>query len=580
MLQLALAAAATVSLTLPAAAEDPPAKPDVTRPPAKDALAPVWPAPADKLALDEAQTALLRRLVRERARTVRPQDLARLPADGKVLSPLRPSPGAAKPDGTGRQSSQSAGRPTHFRQGPDPGLPRLEEGYHARVPVLAPGRLDWTILVSAESLDPEPIRAMPDYDSTKQSYELFIPSGYKPEQEYPLILYVSPGDGDGWSHWRQLCQSRGAFLVAPHNAGNDGGVERPMRFRVVLDALDDVRRRFHIDPDRTYISGISGGGNVASRIAFALPELFGGAMPIVGAWGLRRQPSLRLRAAERLSVGVLTGEDDFNRPEMELEFFPVIRENGTRSVLRVYPGMGHGCPTPEQLEEVYDWLEEGLPARRKLAARYPASRLAGPLTPDEWSAALLVEAGERLQEPDGLAAGLFEIQGVVTRWKGTRAAAFAAELLRDFDATSAVPWKDIYNAEMLRFAELQARYYDKGMVPPPPRGYSVSRSLRYRLGVNLWTEVLELAPPGSDFAGKVRDHIEELKRREKEEPPEFAGQSAAGRSGSKPTSVTQIPGILPIALGVVLLGVAAALAWFRRAGKTVAIGEGDRRPGS
>jgi hypothetical protein len=577
MLQLALAAAAAASFTLPAAADDPKAKPDAARPPAKDASAVVWPAPADKLGLDEAQTALLRRLVRERARTVRPQDLAKLPADGKVLSPLRHSSGAAKPDGTGRPPSQSAGRPTHFRQGPDPGLPRLEEGYHARVPVLAPGRLDWTILVSAESLDPEPAGTMPEYDSTQQSYELFIPSGYKPEQEYPLILYVPPGDGDGGSLWKQVCQSRGAFLVAPHNAGNDGWVERPMRFRVVLDALDDVRRRFHIDPDRTYISGISGGGNVASRIAFALPELFGGAMPIVGAWGLRRQPSLRLRAAERLSVAVLTGETDFNRPEMELEFFPVIRENGTRSMLRVYPGMGHGCPTPEQLEEVYDWLEEGHPARRQLAARYPASRLAGPLTPDEWSTALLVEAGERLQEPDALAAGLFEIQGVVTRWKGTQAADFAADLLREFDANSSVPWKDIYTAEMLRFAELQARYYDKGMVPPPPRGYSVSRSLRYRLGVDLWTEVLELAPQGSDFAGKVRDHIEELKKREKEEPPEFAGQSTAGPGASKPTSVTQFSGMIPIALGVVLLGVALVLAWFRRVGKPVAMRE-DARP--
>lgn len=548
MLQLALAAAGAVFFALPVSAEDPREKPD-------------WPALSDKLNLDETQTALLRRVVKERARTVRPEDLARFPAEGKILSPLRRSNNAAAPDAA---RHPPATRPTHFPQGPEPGIPRLEEGYHPWVPVLAPGRLDWTFLVSADSLDPEPARALPDYDSTRQGYELYVPTGYKPEQEYPLILYVSPGDGDGWLHWRDVCESQGVFLVAPHKAGNAGGVERPERFRVVLDALDDVRRRFHIDPDRTYISGISGGGNVASRIAFALPELFGGAMPIVGAWGLRRQPWLRQRVAERLSVAVLTGENDFNRKEMELEFFPVIRDHGGRTMLRVYPGVGHGCPSPAQLTEVYQWLEEGLPERRRLAARYPVSRLAGPLTPDEWSTALVLEAGERLRQPDGLAMGLFLLQGVVARWKGTQAAAFAGELLREFDANSAVPWKDVQNSELLRFAEMQARYYDEGFAPPPPPGYPVSRALRHRIGIELWNEALELAPPGSDFAGKVRDHIEELKKREKEEPPQSDGASTAGQGGVSQTSVTQIPGMIPVAVGVVLLGVAVVLARRRR----------------
>src|SRR6266699_649079 len=47
------------------------------------------------------------------------------------------------------------------------------------------------------------------------------------------------------------------------------------RVRIVLDVLDQVRRDYRVDPDRTYLSGFSGGGRVACTIAFALPEYFG-----------------------------------------------------------------------------------------------------------------------------------------------------------------------------------------------------------------------------------------------------------------------------------------------------------------
>ena len=43
---------------------------------------------------------------------------------------------------------------------------------------------------------------------------------------------------------------------------------------MVLDVLDDVRHNVLIDPDRTYIAGISGGGRIACIVGFALPGTY------------------------------------------------------------------------------------------------------------------------------------------------------------------------------------------------------------------------------------------------------------------------------------------------------------------
>lgn len=471
----------------------------------------IKPAREIKLGLDEATHALLLQRVRERARALRPQDLARLPQDGKILAPLRlphdPAPSA--------QGSTPAASLAHGLPASVPDTPALPAGYHPQVFVQAPGRLDWTFVRSYQSLNPEAARRMHDYASADQSYELYVPPSYRHGEPAGLILHVPVTlVSDGSYVWGPICQRHGFLLAGVHNAGNGpGAIERPQRMRTVLDVLDDVRRRFSIDPDRTYITGGSGAGNAASRIAFALPELFGGLVAICGTWSMRREPWLRQRAAERLSVAVLTGEFDFNRPELELEWFPILREHGVRSLLRVYAGMGHGTPNESQLEEVFRWLEEGLPERRRTADRYPASRLTGAPTPDEWSTAMLQEAAQRLASPEGLAAGLFLIQGVAERWSGSPPAEFAEKLLHEFDAHSAVPWKEIDRAEKLRYAYLEARAYDVGYAAPPPPNYPVSQETRRDIAIELWSRVLRLAPDGSDVERQAKVRLEALRHR-------------------------------------------------------------------
>src|SRR5882672_7248076 len=75
-------------------------------------------------------------------------------------------------------------------------------GYHKKVAVTEPTRIDWTFAVSNRSLANLPADWLPDYESTQQHYELFAPSNYNPRQAYPLVLYISPGNEPGaWGTW-------------------------------------------------------------------------------------------------------------------------------------------------------------------------------------------------------------------------------------------------------------------------------------------------------------------------------------------------------------------------------------------
>ncbi len=377
------------------------------------------------------------------------------------------------------------------------------------VRVQAPGRLDWTFVVSRQSLDPAPALQMAGYSSTAQTYELYIPPLRKPARSLGLILHVSCAQqSDGWIYFQKICEKYGFALAGVHGAGN--AIPDPSRARIVLDVLDDVRHRLPIDPDRTYITGGSGAGHEAGSIAHALPELFGGVMGICARWNLRVEQMLRQRMRERFSEAVVTGGADFNRGELEFEFSPILRIQNIRTRLWLYPDMGHAVPNAARLEQVFLWLEAGLPQRRAAGALFPAGRLTHDLNPQEWSIAVLLEACQRIEMPGGLLSGLFELQAVVDRWRGLPAAEVAQSLLHEFDATSAVPWREINRAERLDFRYLQAKMFDGTLARPPMPGYSVPRINLVDIGISLWQEVHDLASANSSVSKEAAQRLAEL----------------------------------------------------------------------
>lgn len=302
-------------------------------------------------------------------------------------------------------------------------------GFQDKVQISAPTRLDWKFAASA--FGPNAAKVPADYDSRRQHYQLFVPRDYKPMKDWPLVVFISPGDDPlGWRYWQKTCEKAGALFCAPYAAGNSCPVGQ--RTRIVLDMLDDVRRAYKIDPDQTYLTGLSGGGRMACTIAFALPECFGGVAPACGTNPLPRLDALRHRVHDRLSVAFLTGENDFNRKENEAFMAPMFADLGIRSKLWVVPKMGHTVPSSDVLSEVYAWLVADLKHRRADAKAHPGLALSpgeAP-TPGKVAARQVEEAEAELKKDGRVWRGVALLRAVVERWPNTDASDEARQRLK------------------------------------------------------------------------------------------------------------------------------------------------------
>ena len=384
-----------------------------------------------------------------------------------------------------------------------------ESGYQKEVTVREPTRLDWVFANANQSVTNPPAEWLEGYDSTKQRYELFVPATAKAavpktknkskakntepvDAGLPLVLFISAGDQpSGWEQFQPACQQKGIVFASPYNAGNN--TPMPRRIRIVFDVLDDLRRRHRIDADRTYIAGFSGGGRIACGIAFALPELFGGVIPVCASGDLRDEPWLRHRVIDRLSVAMITGTGDFNRGETERFRGPMLTDVGVRTKVTVVENLGHGIPDGKTFANVIEWLDAGAADRRKFAAKHPASRIGPDATPtrDEWAKSLLAEGQSRLKEPKTLYSGLMQLQGVMARWPDLKAANEAKRVLLEFEARQEKPWEEDDIDEQRRFLIARVRgldAYASGELPPQ---YANQRKDMVEAAINLWMLVIQ-----------------------------------------------------------------------------------------
>lgn len=384
-------------------------------------------------------------------------------------------------------------------------------GYHESRKVSAPTRLDTVFPLANQSLAEPPADWYAGYDSTAQTYEVFVPPQLDPKKTYPLVLFISAGpNAAGWQQWKAVCEQQQIIFASPHGAGNN--TPMPKRVRIVLDVLDDLRRQLPIDPDRSYLSGFSGGGRVACGIVFALPELFGGVVPVCASESLREESWLRHRAIDRLSVALVTGEKDFNRGEIELWRGPMLHDVGVRTKLYVVQGLGHGIPDATTCGAAFAWLEEGAANRKQLAKQYPAMRQpAQPLDASEAAKALFAEAQLRVQKKATLYSGLMLMVGVMTRWPDTPAGLAAKELLEKYESKDDRPWEADDLVEQRKFLAAEAKSLAAYATSELPSQYEKMRGSMAAAALERW-KMIQADTPDTPLGKQAAAKIAELEK--------------------------------------------------------------------
>lgn len=368
-----------------------------------------------------------------------------------------------------------------------------ETAYRKEVHVTGPTRLDWTFALANQSVVEPPKEWLQGYDSTKQRFEVFVPPKPKDRKRgYPVVLFVSAGDSPaGWSQLGSVCKQQGILFASPYDAGNN--TPMPRRVRIILDVLDEIRREYPIDPDRTYLAGFSGGGRVACAIGFALPELFGGVMPICAGGEMRQESWLRHRAIDRLSLGFVTGTGDFNLGEVSRFCGPMLDEIGIRTKVTVVPNLGHGIPDAKALGSVIEWLDQGVAARRLLAEKRPASRINADQAPsrEELAKELFAEGQARLKARETIYSGLMQLQGVMNRWPDLPSADQAKAILIEYDNRKDKPWEADDISEQRKFLIARARAVDAYGSGDLPQQYQKQRPNMLKAAIALWEQVIE-----------------------------------------------------------------------------------------
>lgn len=217
-----------------------------------------------------------------------------------------------------------------------------------------------------------------------------LPANMDPRIARGLVVYVHPGPQSGIPEaMHDALDELGFIAVAPDNVPNDR--HRTDRMQLTLDAIATACDRYVIDPDRIYVTGVSGGGKIASHTWACAPDIIDGVVAIVGVGSYENMkrsdgkywrgdfekplgPQLKHLKAGRLVA--ITGSEDGNQDYIQ-RALAVMKGDGLTVRLDDFEGMGHEMATAERFTDALRWVDEPARTKREQAVAKAAELMTG-----------------------------------------------------------------------------------------------------------------------------------------------------------------------------------------------------------
>ena len=224
------------------------------------------------------------------------------------------------------------------------------------------------------SAGPQVLTFYSDADDSEQPYSIYIPKNFDAGKKYPLVIMLhgagsnlrlamrrvfgksnEPGATDVetsrvFPDWKDV-----PYIVAAPNARGTSGYQGIVE-KDVYDMLADIKKRFSIDTNRIYLTGLSMGGGGTLWLGLTRPDIWAAIAPVCPA----PPKGTDLFTPNALNYPVhffQGGADPVVAPAGTREWVKKLKELGTTVEYTEYPGVQHNSwEKAYQDEYIFNWF--------------------------------------------------------------------------------------------------------------------------------------------------------------------------------------------------------------------------------
>ncbi len=185
----------------------------------------------------------------------------------------------------------------------------------------------------------------------KESYVLYLPSGYTPGRAWPILYVLDPRSRGtlGAELFRPAAEKYGYILASSNNSLSDSDVDQNVE---AMQAMwSDTHARLAIDGRRVYGAGFSGTVRSLTRLARLAPGSFAGILGASAGFPFQEPP----KKGDPFVFFGTAGDKDFNYYEM-MELEPRLQEAGIVHRIEIFDGI-HQWPPEELATRALGWME-------------------------------------------------------------------------------------------------------------------------------------------------------------------------------------------------------------------------------
>ncbi|MFL6235106.1 MAG: TPR end-of-group domain-containing protein [Thermoanaerobaculia bacterium] len=185
----------------------------------------------------------------------------------------------------------------------------------------------------------------------KESYALYLPSGYTPDHAWPILYVLDPRSRGtlATERFRPGAEKHGYILASSNNTLSDTAIDPNVEAMRAM--WTDTHGRLAIDDRRVYAAGFSGTVRSCCTLARAVPGTLAGIIGAGAGFPFHEPP----RKGDPFVFFGTLGDKDFNYYEvMELE--PRLREAGITHRVEIFDGI-HQWPPEELATRALGWME-------------------------------------------------------------------------------------------------------------------------------------------------------------------------------------------------------------------------------